>query len=96
MAGVKGRSGRFDSETAREAAKAQKGIRRKNTLAVQTVFAEVFSELQKDPNKPYALNKWAKQNPDKFYVLSTKLIPVQLTGEDGDPIKVKITGMKIT
>lgn len=89
-------SGTFTSETARAASKAQKGIRKRNTLAVQTVFAEVFSELQEDKDKPYALAKWAKQNPEEFYKLSTKLIPVQLTGEDGDPIKVKITGMKIT
>lgn len=87
--------GLFNSDTARKASRAQKGMRKKNTLAVQTVFAEVFTELQKDKDKPYALEKWAKQNPDEFYKLSTKLIPVQLTGEDGDPIKVKITGMKI-
>lgn len=89
-------SGLFNSDTAKKAAKAKKGMRYKNTLAVQTVFSQVFSEMQEDPSKSYSLNKWAKANPDEFYKLSTKLIPVQLTGEDGDPIKVKITGMKIT
>lgn len=90
--GVKG----FTSESARAAAKAQKGMPRKHKLTVQKGFAMAFEKLQEDPDSPAHINNWSKENPTEFYKLATKLIPVQLTGEDGEEIKVKITGMKIT
>lgn len=37
------------------------------------------------------LAHWAHQNPDKFYSLYSKLIPAQVTGEDGGPIRVQLS-----
>ena len=37
------------------------------------------------------LADWAHKNPDKFYSLYSKLIPAQVTGEDGGPIKVQLS-----
>jgi len=43
---------------------------------VKDVFAEVFTDLQKDPKAN--LKVWARANKGAFYALVTKLIPVQL------------------
>lgn len=65
-----------------------KGAQNKTTRLVKEVFAAVFDELQSD--KKANLKAWAKENPTEFYRLAAKLIPVQLTGEGGGPIKQTI------
>lgn len=37
------------------------------------------------------LAHWAHQHPDKFYALYSKLIPAQVTGEGGGPIRVQLS-----
>ena len=36
------------------------------------------------------LAHWAHSNPDKFFSLYSKLIPAQISGEDGGPIKIQL------
>lgn len=66
-----------------------KGAVNKTTRLVKDVFAQVFDDLQKD--KKANLLQWAKENPTEFYKLSSKLIPIQLTGQDGKSIAFQIT-----
>lgn len=65
-----------------------KGALNKSTRIVKDVFADVFNKLQKD--KKANLLKWAKANPTEFYKLSSKLIPVQLTGDPENPVAVNM------
>ena len=37
------------------------------------------------------LAHWAHSNPDKFYSLYSKLIPTQVTGEGGGPLRVELS-----
>lgn len=37
------------------------------------------------------LAHWAHTNPDKFYQLYSKLIPAQVTGADGGPLKIELS-----
>jgi len=37
------------------------------------------------------LAHWAHNNPDKFYSLYSKLIPAQITGEGGGPLKIQLS-----
>lgn len=70
-----------------------KGSPNKLTRTVRQAFEEAFEELNRDPDKPYALAQWGKKNPDKFYLLSQKLIPAQVeakvdaTVDEIDPVE---------
>lgn len=61
-----------------------KGAVNKTTKLVKEVFAEVFSELQLDPEAK--LSAWGKKNPTEFYKLASKLIPIQLAGDPENPL----------
>lgn len=37
------------------------------------------------------LAHWAHSNPDKFYALYSKLIPAQITGENGKPLQIQLS-----
>lgn len=37
------------------------------------------------------LAHWAHSNPDKFFALYSKLIPAQITGEDGGPLRIQLS-----
>jgi hypothetical protein len=37
------------------------------------------------------LAHWAHANPDKFYQLYSKLIPAQVTGADGGPVRIELS-----
>lgn len=80
-----------------------KGTPNRFTSTVKQMFESVFDALQKDkgtppvkkhglvisPGRPSAaLLEWALRNPDDYYKLAAKLIPVQLTGEGGGPVQV--------
>jgi hypothetical protein len=67
-----------------------KGAVNKTTRIVKEVFADVFSDLQKDDTKDYHLKNWAEKNPTEFYKLSSKLIPIQLAGDSDNPIAVNV------
>lgn len=64
------------------------GAVNKTTRKVKEVFAQVFNELQEDPEQEYHLSKWAKKNSTEFYKLSSKLIPIQLGGDPENPIGI--------
>ena len=66
-----------------------KGAVNKITKAVKEVFAEVFNELQED--KEANLKVWAQKNTTEFYKLSTKLLPIQITGDAENPVPINIT-----
>ena len=51
---------------------------------VKDVFAEVFSDLQLTDQ--FSLKVFAMKNPNAFYTLAAKLIPIQVTGDGGGPI----------
>lgn len=61
-----------------------KGAVNKLTRTVRQAFEEAFEALQADPTKPYALAPWGMKNPDKFYLLAAKLIPVQVQAQVDD------------
>lgn len=61
-----------------------KGAVNHSTRIVKEVFADTFSELQKD--KKANLHVWAKENPTEFYKLVSKLIPLQLASDPDNPI----------
>lgn len=67
----------------------RKGIPNKVTAAAKTVIAEAADKL----GGVDRLVNWAKENPEnesKFWAtIYPKLIPVQVTGEDGAPIKTE-------
>jgi hypothetical protein len=67
-----------------------KGAKNKLTKSVREAFQVAFNQMNADPKKDYSLFEWGKKNPKEFYIIASKLIPLQLTGEDGDPITVNI------
>lgn len=59
-------------------------VRNKN---VRDQFQHAFELIGGIPRLAY----WAHQNPDKFFALYSKLIPAQISGEGGGPIKVQLS-----
>lgn len=39
--------------------------------------------------------KWAKANETEFYRIYSRLLPHEVTGENGDPIKVQIDSTEL-
>lgn len=37
------------------------------------------------------MKRWAQENPNQFYNIYAKLLPLQLTGEDGGAIETSLT-----
>lgn len=58
------------------------GTPNKDTKSVREAWLEAFPLV----NAKVPLHEWGAENPDKFYALSTKLIPVDVTS-GGQPIK---------
>lgn len=65
-----------------------KGAVMKSTKLIKDVFADVFDQLQQD--KKANLLAWGKENTTEFYKLCSKLIPIQITGQDGKSITFSI------
>jgi hypothetical protein len=36
------------------------------------------------------MKAWAEENPTEFYKLYGKLVPTQVTGEEGGPVKITV------
>ncbi len=62
-----------------------KGARNKSTIAVKEA---VLAALEKAGGVEYLVQQ-AKDNPSAFMTLVGKVIPLQVTGEDGAPIQVE-------
>lgn len=48
---------------------------------IKEVFSDVFDYLQTDPDakkKKADLKQWAKENPKDFYLIASKLFPIQM------------------
>lgn len=57
----------------------KKGTPNVATRTVREAFVEAFAIVNQGPS---ALAVWGQANPDKFYALSTKLIPQDVTSGD--------------
>ncbi len=57
------------------------------TRNVREQFQHAFELIGGIPR----LALWAHSNPDKFFSLYSKLIPTQVSGEGGGPIKVQLS-----
>ncbi len=65
----------------------KKGTPNKVTASVREGLEAAFAGLGGVDH----MTNWAKENPTEFYKLLTKLIPVQVTGEEGGPVELKIS-----
>lgn len=61
-----------------------KGSQNKVTISVKAALQEAFTDLGGVP----ALVRWARMNTTDFYKLWTRLLPLQITGNDGGPIQI--------
>jgi hypothetical protein len=66
------------------------GTPNKITQSVRERFVEAFDKLQSDED--VNLVAWAKNNPDDFYKLASKLIPLDVAVQGGMTLHV-ITGV---
>lgn len=69
----------------------KKGVPNKTTAAIKTAIMAVYEALQEGEEEPHGhfLN-WARETPTEFYKLASKLLPLQLTGDDGDPLSMTV------
>lgn len=69
----------------------QKGTPNKTTAMMKAAIEDVFEKLQdKEGGDNAHFLGWAQENPTEFYKLSSKLLPLQLTGADGGAIELSI------
>ena len=71
----------------------EKGTPNKNTATVREAFENAFKLLQEDDEANVIT--WGKNNTTEFYKLSSKLIPMQISGDPEAPLTIQITGMVI-
>lgn len=69
----------------------KKGSLNKTTASVKAALSEAFDKRGGVP----ALLTWAKDNETEFYRLWSKMIPVEVTGENGGPIEHRHQTWKI-
>lgn len=71
----------------------QPGSQNKFTKQFKDLLAETYMTLEKGANKPEAertgMLHWAKNNQTEFYKICSRLMPVQVTGEGGEPIEIR-------
>ena len=65
----------------------EKGAKNKFTKQFKDLLTETYLALETDDK--HGLIKWARDNETDFYRICSKLIPVQITGENGEPIKLQ-------
>jgi hypothetical protein len=78
-------------EKRRKAGGRRKGTPNMSTVAIREAVLQVFADLQHGSggeNRHFL--DWALGNPSDFYRLSAKLLPRQVTGEDGGPVITRI------
>ena len=63
-----------------------KGIKSKQTVAVKQCLINAFEHIGGWKN----LSKWASENETDFYKLWSKMIPHEITGEDGGDVKITL------
>jgi hypothetical protein len=78
-------------EKRRKAGGRGKGRPNKSTIAIREAVLQVFADLQDRSGQANGhLLDWALGNSTDFYKLSSKLLPRQVTGEDGGPVITRI------
>lgn len=60
-----------------------KGSLNKTTVAAKTMLLNVHEGIGGEK----AMREWARENPTEFYKLWVKVLPQEVTGEDGGPIQ---------
>lgn len=65
----------------------KKGTPNKTTAAVKEALALAFAGR----GGVKALQSWADENPTEFYKLWAKLLPQEIGGEGGGPVRVTVT-----
>jgi hypothetical protein len=65
----------------------QKGTPNKLSTNVKDNVISVFEQLGGTDH----MARWAEENPSQFYNIYAKLLPLQVTGEDGGPIDTSLT-----
>lgn len=69
----------------------KKGSLNKTTLAIREAMLQVFSDLQATTGRENGhFLDWALGNSTDFYKLTTRLLPLQVTGHDGGPMITRI------
>jgi hypothetical protein len=63
-----------------------KGTPNKLSASVKANIAQVFENL----GGVVGMTKWAKANPDEFYKIYPRLLPLEVSGEEGAGITVVI------
>jgi hypothetical protein len=78
-------------EKRRKAGGRGKGTPNKSTIAIREAVLQVFADLQDRSGEANGhLMDWALGNATDFYRLSSKLLPRQVTGEDGGPVITRV------
>ena len=69
----------------------KKGSLNKSTVAMREAILQVFAEMQNTTGREngHFLN-WALGNSTDFYKLSARLLPHQVTGEEGGPVITRV------
>jgi hypothetical protein len=69
----------------------QKGTPNKTTAAIREAMLQVFADLQaRAGGENGHLLEWASGNATDFYKLTARMLPLQVTGEDGGPVITRI------
>ena len=69
----------------------KKGSQNKSTAAIKEALLAVFAELQESAGSENGhFLEWARGNSTDFYKLASKLLPLQVTGQDGGPVITRI------
>jgi len=63
------------------------GVPNKITASVKEALVEAFERMGGVPS----LVKWGKKHPGEFYRLWLRLLPIQLTGMNNQPIEVSVS-----
>ena len=76
----------------------KKGVPNKTTATMKQAIAAVYVALQKDhaadnglPGDHEHFTQWAKDNATEFYKIAAKLLPLQITGDEGGPIQAAVS-----
>src|SRR4051794_1611958 len=68
-----------------------KGTPNKSTAAIREAMLSVFADLQAKTGRENGhFLDWALGNSTDFYKLTSRLLPLQVAGEDGGPVITRI------
>jgi hypothetical protein len=69
----------------------RKGTPNKSTAAIREAMLQVFADLQaRAGGENGHLLEWASGNATDFYKLTARMLPNQITGDDGGPVITRI------